>query len=143
MWSDDGSGLLVLDGNGATRVDLLPRPRVGRGVYAETDLVLANGWAAAPDLSRFVMSDAAPLVGERRKWLVLDSDDGHLTEALTRPADDRLIGWTADDRLVWWHRTADGYSVVTTDTAGRSLLTELRLPSELPNLAATWSEDQG
>jgi len=143
VWSDEGSSLLVLDGNGATRVDLRPGPRAGRGVYAQTDLVLANGWAAAPDLSRFVMSDAAPLAGGQRRWLVLDSDDARRTEALNRPADDRLIGWTAGDRLVWWHRTADGYSVVTSDTAGRSLRTELRLPSELPNLTATWSEDQG
>ncbi|HEU4912216.1 MAG TPA: hypothetical protein VFV76_09975, partial [Actinomycetes bacterium] len=119
VWSDDGSGLLVLDGKGATRVDLRPTPRVGQGVYVREDIVLANGWAAAPNLSRFVMSDSAPLEGGRRTWLVLDSGDGHLTEALTRPADDRLIGWTADDRLVWWRRTVGGYSVVTTDTAGQ------------------------
>lgn len=144
VWSDDGSGLLVLDGKGATRVDLRPTPpRTGRGVYVRDDIVLANGWAAAPDLSRFVMSESAPLEGGRRTWLVLDSEDGNNAEALTRLAADRLIGWTIDDRLVWWHRTADGYSVVTTDTAGRSLRTELRLPSGLPNLQATWSEDQG
>ena len=143
VWSDDGSALLVLDGSGATRVELQPEPRAGRGVYAEADLVLANGWAAAPDLTRFVMSDAAPVDGGQRQWVVLDSADGHVTEAVTRPADDRLIGWTAGDRLVWWHRTGAGYSVVTTDTAGRSPRTELRLTSQLPNLAATWSEDQG
>jgi hypothetical protein len=143
VWSDDGSGVLVLDGKGATRVDLQPRPSARRGVHAETDLVLANGWAAAPDLSRFVMSDAAPLDGEPRRWLVLDSDNAHRTEALTRPVDDRLIGWTADDRLVWWHRTGTGYSLVTSDTSGRFPRTELRLTSSLPNLAAAWSEDQG
>lgn len=143
VWNDDGSGLLVLDGTGATRVDLRPTPRTGRGVYAEGDLVLANGWAAAPDLSRFLMSDAAPFGEGLRQWLVLASDDAHLRETLTRPADDRLIGWTSDDRLVWWHRTGGGYSVVTSDLAGRSLRTELRLTSSLPNLAASWSEDQG
>lgn len=141
VWSDDGSSLLVLDGKGATRVDLRPTPRVGRGVYVRDDIVLANGWAAAPDLSRFAMSDAPPL-GGRRTWLLLGSDDGN-SDALTRPAEDRLIGWTADDRLVWWRRTADGYSVVTTDTTGRAPRTEMRLLSGLPNLQASWSEDRG
>lgn len=143
VWSDDGSSLLVLEGAGATRVDLEPSPRAGRGVYVKDDLVLAHGWAAAPDLSRLAMSSASSLGGERRRWHVLASDDGRTTDELNRPADDRLIGWTADDRLVWWHRTAGGYYVLTTDTAGRSMRRELRVSSRSPALGATWTADRG
>ncbi|MBA2768765.1 MAG: hypothetical protein H0U35_06485 [Sporichthyaceae bacterium] len=141
-WSDDGTGLLVLEGRGATRVDLEPRPRARQGVHVKQDVVLANGWAVAPDLSRFVMGNPAPS-GGRRTWLVLDADDGSAIEELTRPAGDRLIGWTAGDRLVWWHPANGSYSVLTTDTAGRSLSTKLRLTSTLHNLRATWTQDEG
>ncbi len=141
VWSDDGSGLLVLDGKGATRVDLVPSPRADRGVFVHEDVVLAHGWAAAPDLSHFVMSAPASTSGGQRRWLVLDSTDGNATDVLTRPANDRLMGWTADDRLIWWHRTAYGYAVLSSDTGGRALRPELRVTSVLPNLGATWSEE--
>lgn len=142
VWSDDGSGVLVLEGAGATRVDLEPEPRARRGVFVKDDLVLAHGWAVAPDLSRFAMGGARSRNGERQ-WLVLDSGTGGTTDVITRPVDDRLIGWTVDDRLTWWHQTANGYTVVSTDTDGQSPRRELRLVSSLPNLSATWTEDAG
>ena len=142
VWSDDGTGLLVLEGRGATRVDLNPEPRARQGVHVGQDVVLAHGWAAAPDLSRFVMSSPAPS-GGRRTWLVLDADGGSAIEELSRPAGDRLMGWTVGDRLVWWHHTNGAYSVLTTDTTGASPRWELRLTSSLRNLRATWTQDEG
>ena len=142
VWSDDGSGVLVLEHNGATRVDLEPEPRARRGVHVKDDLVLAHGWAVAPDLSSFAIGATRSRDGERQ-WLLLDSETGSTTDAVTRPADDRLIGWTVDDRLIWWHQIEGGYTVVSTATDGQSPRRELRLVSSLPNLSATWTEDAG
>ncbi len=144
VWSDDGTAVLVLEGAGATVVDAVdtasPRPRLG--IHIADHLVLAHGWGAAPDLSRFVMSHEAPRAGQRR-WVLLATGDGRTAGTLTRPADDRLMGWTPDDRLVWWHRGATGYTVVSTDTAGGGPRTELRVRSDQPDLEATWTEDAG
>jgi hypothetical protein len=142
VWSDDGASVLVLEGAGATRVDLEPSPRPRRGVFVHDDLVLAHGWAAAPDLSRFAMGSASTSDG-RRLWSVLDAESGRTVEEFRRPSDDRLIGWTAGYRLVWWHRTGSGYAVATTDLAGDASQTELRVRSTLTGLGATWTADEG
>ena len=76
VWSDDGSAVLVLEGLGATRVDLGATPRPARGVFVKDDLVLAYGWAVAPDLSRFAMGGARTLAGGQRQWQVLDAETG-------------------------------------------------------------------
>ncbi len=143
VWSDDGSAVLVLEGLGATRVELGRTPRPGRGVHVKEDLVLAHGWAAAPDLSRFAMGAAGTLAGGQREWQVLDANSGRTVGVIARPTVDRLIGWTADDRLVWWLPTGDGYTVLTTDIAGKSPRRELEVVSDLPGLVATWTEDEG
>lgn len=143
VWSDDGTAVLVLEGLGATRVDLGSTPRPARGVHLREDLVLAHGWAASPDLARFAMGATRTLAGGQRQWHVLDSESGRTVDAINRPTVDRLIGWTGDDRLVWWLPTGDGYTVLSTDTAGRSPRRELRVLSDLPNLVATWTEDEG
>ena len=143
VWSDDGSAVLVLEGLGATRVDLGATPRPTRGVYVKEDLVLAHGWAASPDLDRFAMGATRTLAGGQRQWHVLDSESGQTVEVISRPTIDRLIGWTGDDRLVWWLPTGDGYTVLSTDTAGESPRRELRVVTELPNLVATWTEENG
>jgi hypothetical protein len=142
VWSDAGSSVLVLEGPGATRVDLRPSARAGRGVFVKDDLVLAHGWAAAPDLSRFAMGSASTSDG-RRRWSVLDTETGRTVEEFRRPVDDRLIGWTAADRLVWWHRTGSGYSVVTTDQAGDATRAVLRVRTTRTGLGATWTADEG
>jgi hypothetical protein len=139
-WSGDGTAVLVLDGSGATIVDLSPRPASRPSVHVAEQVVLAHGWAVAPDLSRFAMSEATSVRGDRR-WMLFDSGDGTRTAVFTRPAADRLMGWRADDRLVWWHRSADGYTVVTTDTAGRSPRTVLRVLSGRQHLGATGTAD--
>ena len=142
VWNDDGSAVLVLEGLGATRVDLSgARPRPERGVYVKDDLVLAYGWAAAPDLSRFAMGAAQALGGGQRQWQVLDARTGAVVDVVTRPMDDRLIGWIDDNRLVWWRPTGDGYTVLSTDTAGRSPRRELRVESDRPHLVGSWTED--
>ena len=143
IWSDDGSAVLVLDGMGATRVDLDGEPRPARGAHVKEDLVLSYGWAAAPDLSRFAMGATRTLAGGQRQWMILDSESGEPVEAVVRRSVDRLIGWTPDDRLVWWLPTGDGYTVLTTDTGGQSPRTEMRVVSDVPNLLATWTEDMG
>ena len=112
-------------------------------MHVKEDLVLAHGWAAAPDLSRFAMGAASTLAGGRRQWQVLDADSGQTVGVITRPTVDRLIGWTVDDRLVWWLPTGDGYLVLTTDIAGHSPRRELRVVSDLPGLVGTWTEDEG
>ena len=141
VWSDDGTAVLVLEGRGATRVTLGPEPRAGQGVHLEDQLALAYGWAASPDLSRFVMGADREISGGRRQWQVLDTESGRAVEVISRPVADRLIGWTAGDRLVWWLPTAYGYTVVSTDTAGRAARAELRVMTDLPNLVAAWRED--
>ena len=141
VWSDDGSAVLVLEGQGVTRVDVEPEPAAGRGVHLRDQLVLAHGWAAAPDLSRFAMGMERADAGGRRQWQVIDSTTGEVVGVIARPAVDRVIGWTADDRLVWWRPTGGGYTVLSTDTAGRDPRRELRVVSDLPNLVATWTED--
>ena len=103
-------------------------------------LCLSHGWAAAPDLSRFVMSVPATVAGNRR-WVVLDARDGKPSGTIARPADDRLIGWTSHERLVWWHERAGGYAIVSTDVAGRSPHVEMRIDSDRPHLKAVWTED--
>jgi hypothetical protein len=146
VWSDDGSAVLVLEGQGATRVDLDPGdgpPDAGRGLHLVQDVYLAHGWAASPDLTRFAMGVTRTVDGERRRWLVLDSRDGRTVNQVTRPAGDRLIGWTAEDRLVFWHRDDRGYTVRSTDLDGAAGRTELRVSSRQPDLVATWSEDEG
>jgi hypothetical protein len=144
VWSDDGTAVLVLEGAGATLVDdadqVSPVPRPG--IHIADHLVLAHGWGAAPDLSQFAMSDEAPRAG-RRRWVLLETVDGRTAETFSRPADDRLMGWTPDDRLVWWHRVDGGYTVVSTDTAGAAPRTELGVTSDQPDLEATWAEDAG
>jgi hypothetical protein len=142
VWSDDGGSVLVLEGAGATRVDLEPSPQPRRGVFVKDDLVLAHGWAAAPDLSRFAMGSASTSDG-RRLWSVLDAESGRTVEEFRRSSDDRLIGWTTGDRLVWWHRTRSGYAVLTTDLAGGATRMELRVRSTLTGLGATWTADEG
>jgi len=140
VWSDDGSAILVLDGKGATRVDLTESPRARPGVHVFEDVVLSHGWAVAPDLSRFVMGVPATVAGQRR-WVVFDARDGKPAGTVARPAADRLIGWTSEERLVWWQEQADGYVIVSTDVAGRSAHVELRIDSGRPHLKAVWTED--
>lgn len=141
VWSDDGSAVLVLEGQGATRVDLEPTPRAGRGLHLVQDIILAHGWAASPDLSRFAIGTTRTVDGDRRRWLVVDSIDGRTVRQVTRPAGDRLIGWTHEDRLVWWHRDDHGYTVLSTDLDGAASRTELQIVSAQPDLIATWRED--
>ena len=139
VWSDDGRTVLVLDGQGATMVDLEPSPRARRSVHMRDDLVLSSGWAASPDLSRFMAGRTMTDDG-RRTWRVLDSSDGRAVTAVARPADDRLIGWSSRDRLVWWHETDGGYAVVTTDVDGRRARTEMRLVTRERDLIASWAD---
>ena len=146
LWSHDGSAVLVLDGQGATRVDLEPRdspPRARRGLHLVHDVMLAHGWAASPDLSRFAIGTPRTVDGVRRRWLVVDSADGRTVSQVTRPVGDRLIGWTAGDRLVWWHRGGRDYTVLSSEVDGGSVRTELRVTSQQPDLLASWSVDEG
>ena len=75
--------------------------------------------------------------------MLLGTGDGRPAGTFSRPAEDRLMGWTPDDRLVWWHRTRTGYTVVSTDTTGGDPRKELRVQSDQPDLEATWTEDAG
>lgn len=139
VWRDDGSALLVLEGLGVTRVDVVGSTPVARQSVAVTDdLVLSHGWAVAPDLSRFLMSQPELVPSGARRWLVMDTSTGRLSAELERPARDRLIGWQPGGRLVWWHPGHDAHSVVTTDLDGTGARRLLLVSAPGHRLAAAW-----